>query len=227
VGIAVAARLGSSSLLLESHYQDPAIPAWIRDAASFIQDGLGPVAIALLVMWLASRSRGVPPLALLALLGVMTCICLTPDTWRRWTHRQFPPTLVAEFAPWRALIPPNAAVLWPESALQACSLLERPDYLSLDQTTGVVFSRRAAMEMQRRAVALSSIVPSDSFFWFSGTGMGLAPSPDQLERACHTGALDFLVTGAHLSWPALAAIPDTVWHSSGGLRLYRCSDRAG
>jgi hypothetical protein len=226
LGLAIAARLGSNSLFLESHYQDPAIPAWIRYTASFTHDGLVPVAIALLVVWLASASRGVYGLLVLAVVGTVTCICLAPETWKRWTQRQFPPALTAEFAPWRALIPPSSRVLWPESALQTWLLLERPNYLSLAQTAGLVFSRRAAMEMQRRAVALSVIVPPESFFRWSGTGFGLAPAPEKLERACHTGELDFIVTGSHLSRPALAEVPRIVWRSSGGLRLYRCSDWA-
>jgi hypothetical protein len=79
--------------------------------------------------------------------------------------------------------------------------------------------------MWRRALAFGAIVPPAAFFRFDGAGMTLGPSPDQLERACDTGEFRFVVTGTHLSWPALAEVPKGVWHSSNGLRLYRCADR--
>jgi hypothetical protein len=162
----------------------------------------------------------------LAALTTGACVCLFPATWSRWTHQQFPASLAARFDPWKALIPHGSEVLWPESPLEAAVLLDRSDYLSTLQTTGVVFSREAAREMQRRANALGAIVPPTQFFLFSGTGMSLGPTPAQLERACGTGEFPFVVTGARLSWPALAEVPQDAWHNSRGLRLYRCSDRS-
>jgi hypothetical protein len=223
--IAVTARMGWNSLLLESLYLDPSLPGWMRKAASFTADGTIPVAVALLTMWLVSRPRGTPGLVVLLVLATAACICLLPPTWSRWTHRQFPAAVVARFAPWRELIPPGSEVLWPESPLQAAVLLERPDFLSKLQTTGVVFSREAAMEMWRRALALGAIVTPAGFFEFDGAGMTLGPSSAQLERACGTGEFSFVVTGTRLSWPALAEVPKDVWHTSNGLRLYRCADR--
>ena len=94
----------------------------------------------------------------------------------------------AQFAPWRALIPPGAEVFWPESAPEAWVLLQRPSYLSVVQTSGVVFSRAAALEMQRRALALSAVVAPAAFMDFSGGGAGIGPATrEQLERACATG----------------------------------------
>lgn len=223
--LAATTRLAWNFTFLESHYYDPALPLWMRQLASFLQDGLVVTAVAALAVWLASRPRGAVGLVALAVLGTTTCACLAQETWRRWTHQQFPPTLVDQFSSWRALIPVDAQVLWPESPVESSLLLYRPDYLSVTQTTGLVFSRRTSMELRRRALALSAVVPPDAFFQFSSTGLSLGPSQEQLERACQKTEIQFLVTGAQLSWPALAEIPKTVWHSSNGLRLYRCSDR--
>jgi hypothetical protein len=225
VVVAVAARLAWNSILLESHYYDPAIPEWIRKLASFLQGGLVVIAVAALTVWLASRPRAAVGLVAVAMFAVTACVSLAPKTWRGWTHQQFPPTLVQQFKPWRALIPPDAQVLWPESPIESSLLLNRPDYLSLVQTTGLVFSRPNAMELWRRAVALSAVVTPESFFQFSANGLSPGPSREQLERACQGTDVQFLVTAAALSWPSVAALPKTVWHSSRELQLYRCSDR--
>lgn len=224
--VSMTARLAWNSIALESHYYDPAIPAWFRDAASFLQGGLVVVMLATLTVWLASRPHARAGLLVLAALGVGVCIWAAPPTWRRWTHEQFPPVLTAQFTPWRALIPPEAPVLWPESPVEASVLLDRPDYLSLPQTAGLVFSRAGALEMRRRAIVLAGVTPPDSFFQFSASGMGLAPTAAQLGRACRGTEVQFLVTAARLGWPPLAEISAATWPSRNGLRLYRCSDRA-
>ena len=224
--VAVVARLAWNSVFLEAYYYDPEWPPWLRQAASFTHDGTVPVATALLALWLSSRRWLAPGLIALAVLTTAAGIALFPDTWSRWTNHRFPPSLVAQFRPWQALIPPGDAVFWPEAPLEASLLLDRPDYLSTAQTTGLVFSRPAAMEMRRRAFALVTVTNPAAFLQFSGAGIGIGPSPDQLQRACRTGEFSFLVTGAHLGWRPAAEVPASAWHSSGGLRLYRCSDRA-
>ena len=225
--IAVAARLAWNSLLLDSYYYDTALPLWVRKAASFTRDGTIPIAIAVLTVWLASRPRATPALAVLAVMATAACIVVAPTTWSRWTARAFPPSLVSRFEPWRALIPPASEVFWPESPLEASVLLERPDYLSAAQTTGLVFSRAAAMELRRRAFALAPAFPPAAFLDFDSHGAGIGPSPEQLERACRTHQFPFLVTGAHLDRPVAAELPGDAWRASKGLRLYRCADQAG
>jgi hypothetical protein len=223
--LAVLARLAWNSVFLDAHYYDPSLPEWFRRAGSFVQDGSVPVAIGVLAVWLASRPRQAYSLAALAALGIAACGCVLPYTWSRWTTQQFPRALVEKFRPWRALIPPGENVFWPESPVAASLLLERPDYLSMAQTAGLVFSRPAAMELRRRAFALAAATAPLDFLDFNGNGIGLGPSPTQLRHACHSGEFEFLVTGARLDWSPVAEIPPTAWRSSGGLRLYRCSDR--
>ena len=81
--------------------------------------------------------------------------------------------------------------------------------------------------MQRRAFAIRSIVSPEHFLGLSGGGAGLGPPPHELERACESGEFEFLVSTARLDWLPAATIPKEVWRSSGGLNLYRCSDRPG
>ena len=223
--LAIANRIASNSLFLEVHFADPQIPLWIRETATFTADGIIPVALVLLATWLAYRIRPVTPLAILGVLAVATCIALLPDAWRRWTQQSFTPTLSQQFASWRALIPADSEVFWSEAPVDTWVLLERPNYLSVAQTAGILFTRASAMELYRRAEAFAGVVPPQTYFSFSGDGAGIGPSLMQLGRACETGEFEFLVTGAHLPWQPLAQLSRDAWHSSGGLRLYRCSDR--
>jgi hypothetical protein len=223
--ISLAARIASNSLFLEVYYSDPRIPLWIRQVTSVTVDGAAPVALVGLALWQTTRQRGLPALVALGVLAAGACIALLPDGWRRWSQQQFGPELVARFAPWRALIPPGSNVFWSESALETWMLLQRPNYLTVVQTSGMMFSRATALELERRARALSAVVPADAYLRLSGGGAGIGPSAQQLERACATNEFQFLVTPVRLDWQPAAAVPASVWHSSGGLRLYRCSDR--
>lgn len=224
--LALASRIASNLLFLEVHFADPQIPPWIRKMAAVAGDGSVPIALVLLATWLAHPIRIRAPLAILALLVAGLCIGLFPDSWRRWTHQQFPPALTRQFAPWRALIPAGSNVFWSEVPLGTWELLDRPSYISVAQTSGMLFSRTAAMELVRRSEALSQVVPPQAYLSFSGDGAGIGPSLLQLSRACATGEFEFLVTGARLPWRPVAQLPREVWHSSRGLGLYRCSDRA-
>jgi hypothetical protein len=223
--LALASRIFSNFLFFDVHFTDPQIPLWIRELAAAMTDCSNPVALVLLATWLTQHRRGGAPLAILGVLAAGTCVALAPDTWRRWTQQQFPPTLAAQFAPWRALIPAGSNVFWSEAPLSIWVLLDRPSYISVAQTAGILFSRGSSLELRRRAAALSAVTPPQTYFSFSGDGASIGPSVLQLNRACTTGEFEFLVTGARLSWKAIAQLPPTAWPAPSGLRLYRCSDQ--
>jgi hypothetical protein len=224
--IATSLRIAGNLLFAEVFYLDPRTPLWIRRIASLIHDGTLPVAIILFAVLLASRPRGTAGLIVLAALSAVSLLVLLPEVWAAWSQQKFPSAMQAQFAPWRALIPPGKEVFWSESGPEAWVLLERPSYLSVVQTSGLVFSRAAALEMQRRAQALSAVVPPAAFMNFSGGGAGIGPTREQLERVCASGEIDFVVSGVPLGWAPLATLPREVWHPSGGLRLYRCPTHA-
>jgi hypothetical protein len=71
---------------------------------------------------------------------------------------------INEFLDWRAAIPPDSNVyVVPahNSAAFAWFTLERPSYLSVDQSAGVVFSRETALEVKRRSQVLLPLTPPD------------------------------------------------------------------
>jgi hypothetical protein len=225
LAIAVIWRVASDLEFTDSYYLDTHISEWLRRVMSFVHDGVAPMAVIAFTWWLARSATGragLIALAALAVLAAAMCAVLLPRAWETWSSRQFPPELAARFAPWREIIPPDAEVFWAESPLGTWLLLQRPNYLSAIQTSGLVFSRDAAIEMQRRAMALSSIVPPQSFLGWNNAGPGLMLSRQQLQGICRLAAFEFLVTSVDLGAEPAAFLPSKSGPVSKGLRLYRC-----
>jgi len=219
--IAVAWRLGSNLEFTEAHYLDANIPLWIRRTSSFMHDGTVPIAAVSLAFWLARMRRGRAALILLGGLAGAACVASFPQTWKSWTAREFPPQQLAGFSGFRERIPPGAEVFWPESAVAVWVLLQRPSYLSVIQTSGMVFSRRSALELERRADALGGAIYPGSFLgWNAGTSMTL--TLQQLKQTCATGEFTFLVTSADLGVAPIAEVPAASGSASRKIRLYRC-----
>ncbi len=226
LALAAAWRLASDLQFSEAYYLEPGVPLWIRQAMSLVHDGSVPAAIAAGLVWLGTRrcARGV--WIVLAASGAAACISVAPLTWRSWSAREFPPQRFAQFAPLRAALPPDAEVLFPESPIATWLLLERPSYLSVIQTSGLVFSRAAAFEFARRAAALDPALPAQVFMGWNSGGTVLNPSLAQLRQTCALGAVEYLVTGADLGWPALAAVQRDSASAHAPLRLYHCMPHA-
>jgi hypothetical protein len=226
-------RLASNLLFTSAHYFEPTVPLWLRDSMSFTRDGSVPIALLLLVGWLTGRPAGPRPAltrgatAALGVAALASCAILAPSTLAAWTSREFPASRTAPFAGWRERIAPQATVFWPESPLAVWLLLDRPSYLSVLQTSGLVFSRASAREFERRATALSTAVSRDAFLNFdSGTGLSLSRA--QLQTSCASGAFDYLVTAADLGMAPVAVVSATTAplevpaRSARPLRLYQC-----
>ncbi len=225
--IAAVWRIASNLAFTDAHYYDPAIALWLRRAMSCARDGTFPVAVAVLVWWLAESVRRRPATIAVAVLATLTCLCIAPETWSRWTRREFPASLTNQFTAWRALIPPGVDVFWPGEPLATWLFLERPSYLSAVQTVGFVFSRPAALEMARRANSLGAGVPPQTFLGWEAEAPAVGLAPRQLQLACATSQFQYLVTGAKLDRAPLAQLSRETWPVSGGLRLYSCGKRTG
>ncbi len=226
--VEIAYRIGTNLLFLDLKFMDWRTPLWIRELTCVAAGGVLPVAVILLATWLAERRYGAPALAALAAVMLTVCIGESPDTWRRWSSQRFPPALVAQFAPWKALLPENAEIFWSEEPLATWVFLDRPSYISVSQSAGVMFSRTSAMDLLHRAQALDHVVPVTSYLDFdSALGAGVGPSPEQLDKVCAALPSGFVVAYAPLSWQPVAQLPEAAWHSLGALRLYRCADQGG
>jgi hypothetical protein len=127
--------------------------------------GLGVITIALawsLGTWVDHTSSRTLPLALSAVL-LICCLLLYPGAFRVFM-REGSAEEVAEFSDWRRSIAPDDTVFVVpahNSATFAWFTLERPSYLTVDQSAGVVFSRATALEVRRRSNVLLPFMEPD------------------------------------------------------------------
>ena len=107
------------------------------------------------------RTHWVPTLVSAMLIALS--ICILPAAFKQ------PRTLASaadidEFADWETVIPPISTVLVvPPHDVGAFVwfTLSRPNYLTIDQSAGVVFSRATALEVRRRSEVLLPLVDPD------------------------------------------------------------------
>lgn len=112
---------------------------------------------------LTRRNRPAITLAL-ALSGLIAaCLCSLPRALDNGTDG----SIIAEidaYSDWRHIIPPDANVFVApvrNSAAFAWFTLQRPSYLTVDQSSGVVFSRATALEVKRRSQVLLPLMDPD------------------------------------------------------------------
>jgi hypothetical protein len=127
--------------------------------------GLGVISIALawsLGCWVDGTTARILPAALSAVLFIC-CLFVYPGAFRV-SMREGSAEQIAEFSDWRRSIAPDDTIfVLPahNSATFAWFTLERPSYLTVDQSAGVVFSRATAMEVRRRSNVLSPLMYPD------------------------------------------------------------------
>ncbi len=220
--IAILWRLASNLEFTDALYMEPTVPLWLRRLTSLVHDGSVPLAVIALA-WACSRQpRGRAGLMMLGFAAMLLCAVLLPNTWRSWSKKEYPPELDARYSVLREHIPPGTDVFWPELPLAAWILLDRPSYLSMAQTSGMVFSRPTAFELQRRADALAAIISPSQFLEWSAGGPAAETSISQLTRICDRGMVGFIVTAAKLGAEPEASIPSLTGPASKRIRLYRC-----
>jgi hypothetical protein len=128
---------------------------------------------------------------------------------------------INEYADWRRAIPVEANVLVvpsPNSAAFAWFTLERPSYLTVDQSSGVVFSRATAVEVRRRSQVLLSLMDPDwrllSNMTLDRSGSRRSSSTvrpltrERLSSVCGDPQLNFVVAAQNVGFqPLRHALP--------------------
>jgi hypothetical protein len=111
-----------------------------------------------------------------------------------------------EFADWENAIPPASSVLvapMRDVGSFVWFTLQRPNYLAMDQSSGVVFSRKTALEIRRRSEILLPLMDPDwkiltSLRAQEGSGRKNAPgirplTPEKLTQICADPQLGFVI----------------------------------
>jgi hypothetical protein len=130
----------------------------IGEAQALCFGGVVP-ALAVAVVWSASRWATRRSAMLMAGLGAVLLLSVLPYGVDTWTHKRYPPSRYAAFAPWRAAIPETAEVLWPDPPPVTWFELGRASYWSLYQMAGMVFSRDVTMLATSRETAVTPVLP--------------------------------------------------------------------
>lgn len=185
---------------------------------------------------LQGRGRAQAAAALILVVGSL-CIWLTPYTWWNYTRVYYTPNLASLFAPWRAAIPPRAEVLWPDTALSAWYLLERPNYWSAQQVAGGIFSRQQAIIMERRTDLVRTAMRNSGLLLTNGSRKdiesaqkNMLPSnvvhmdSNALRAVCADPELQYVVSRASLVRTPFPPVTDLPSKTNGKLYLYRCAD---
>jgi hypothetical protein len=139
---------------------------------------------------------------------------------------------IHEFADWENVIPPTSTVLvTPPRDVGAFVwfTLGRPNYLALNQSSGVVFSRTTALEVQRRSEVLLPLMDPE---WkilaslraksagYRNTKASARPlTAENLAQICEDPQLGFVVSAEQIGFDRLRHLSDGAWKD---WNLYDC-----
>jgi hypothetical protein len=232
LGIAIVAWVSIKSWAIVS--SPNSVPGHAASLAAQIRDIFGlripAVLFGALAWWCvrSARTAWVPAIAsvLLAALSIL----LGPAAFKQW--HTFGAVDINEFSDWTATVPPTSTVLVTPTHDVGGFVwftLERPNYLAVDQSAGVVFSRATAMEVQRRSNVLLPLMDPN---WKIMTGLRAAASgrkadaatrpltATSLRQVCADPQLGFVISPADIGIPRVRhdlAGPWKDWN------LYDCS----
>jgi hypothetical protein len=222
--LAILWRVASNLEFSDMFYLDAHLAPWLRRVQSFAGDGSAAIALLALVAWLGAGTRRRIACAAAGLAAVLAALLIVPPSSWSWTVREFDTEPARLIAAWRAIIPSEAEVFWPEAPpADTWILLNRRSYVSSMQSSGVVFSRAAAMELNRRAATLASVITPHWFMGWESGNVSLLLSREQLQSLCGLEQFDFLVTRAVIDAPVAARA--TAPGKAPPLLLYRCRDQ--
>jgi hypothetical protein len=180
----------------------------------------------MLGLWWLLQNRPTTRRWLLLLVG--TCALLFGGHWQRTSTAQANEEYLQEAGhrELASIIQPDHLVYWGAGHHLLWLVLHRGSYASQQQAAGIVFSRRTALEANRRLARLARLgLPDSRFGWEdapSDKAPELAANLDGLIHVCHDPLLDFVV----LPQLVAGAIPSTsisLHPSAPKYHLYACA----
>lgn len=182
------------------------------------------VGVFIAICWISQRVRNRAALAIAALMLTGLIIWFAPVPIGEWTQRRLPETLNRQFADWREQIPVGEEVLWFDGPLYTWLLLERPNYISVLQTGTALFSRPAALEMQRREHQVLDFL----YYARLARPKDEEPIPNlTLQQLCSKIQANYVVSRADLHAKPLLSAPAGISATFRGYRLYGCRSVKG
>jgi hypothetical protein len=184
-----------------------------------------------LAWWAIRGSRATWVPMFLSSILIALSVCAFPAAFKQ------PRTLAAatdirEFADWENVIPPTSTVLVTPARDVGAFVwftLGRPNYLALDQSTGVVFSRTTALEVRRRSELLLPLTDPDWKILSNLRAMSLNGrtneattrplTSEKLIRVCADPQLGFVISPANVGFDPLRHERGGAWK---GWNLYDC-----
>ncbi len=234
VGVVVAASIGANAWSTASAALSPA--GHPGSATVLVRDLLKLVPLALLLaaagLWLVRSLRSTPARATLCAALLATISVALPAAIHHERRVEVVP-LAAQLQDWRRVIPPQATVLVvpsPVSPALAWFSLQRPSYLSIDQSSGVVFSSATAEEIRRRSQVVRPVWQSTWRLASRRSRVNGASAPPALgsfepltaaalAQMCRDPQLDFVVAREKVGPSAAPAPRSGPWK---GWNLYAC-----
>ncbi len=199
----------------------------IGEAQALAYGGLLPAAALALVCAGVARATRRSAL-LLAGLGAVLLLSVLSYSVQSWTHRKYPDERVAAFAPWRAVIPESAEVLWPDPPPVDWFELGRASYWSLYQMAGMVFSRDVTMVSTGRETAVTPLLPMLGRTLTTERHYAQAPAVQDPQASanalCHLHGVTFYASWTNLGPTPYPAVAPDVQKPREMLYLYRCGE---
>ncbi len=183
----------------------------------------------LLWWWLQGTRSQWPPLIVSAVL-LIASISILPASFKQ-AHALESDMDAKEFSDWSSAIPPDSTVFVAPTRDVGSFVwftLRRPNYLALDQSAGVVFSRATALEILRRSLVL---LPLTDPTWKILSGIrrhaaklkDTAPTrpltADSLIQVCSDPRLGFVISPENVGFDALRHAGEDAWKD---WNLYDC-----
>jgi hypothetical protein len=234
LGIAILAWVSIKSWAIV--FPSSSVPGHALLSGAQIRDVFGlripAVLFAALAWWCVGNSRTAwVPLAVSVLLAALS-ILLGQAAFKQW-HTFGSAVDINEFSDWTAAVPPTSTVLVAPTHDVGGFVwftLQRPNYLAVDQSAGVVFSRATAMEVQRRSQVLLPLMDPN---WKIMSGLRAAAvggrkadaatrplTATNLRQVCADPKLGFVISPADIGFPRVRHERAGAWKD---WYLYDCS----
>jgi hypothetical protein len=234
LGIAILAWVSIKSWAIVS--SPSSAPGYAASCAAQIREIFGlriPAVLFGALGWWCVRSARTAwvPMAVSVLLAGLSLL-LGPAAFKQW-HTFGSAVDINEFSDWAAAVPPTSTVLVTPTHDVGGFVwftLGRPNYLAVDQSAGVVFSRATAMEVLRRSTVLLPLMDPNWKIMTSlraaavtGRKADAAARPltaTNLRQVCADPTLGFVISPADIGLPRIRHDRAGTWKD---WNLYDCS----